>query len=462
MITRLEVDGFKNLLNFSVDFGPFNCIAGPNGVGKSNVFDAIRFLSLLANYSLTEAAKQIRNNNGSTFIDTRDLFWLGSSNGLSNRIKIAVEMIIQKDVMDELGRQGKTESNYVRYQVEIGYIPPLNNRHFGELHLISEELKSLGRDKLINNLLFLSEEMKDQIIVRDKEIYYISTDRTNSTININEGEEKTSIEVFSMKRTALSNSNSALTPIRLAVKWELASFRLISLLPDSIRRSGTFQSVTYPFMNSDGGGLATTVYDLSRRSHIDNREPEQFYAHLVSKLTPILPIREITVDVDVVREILTLKIKEKGGTWLPAQSLSDGTLRILALAVLSEDSTVRSICIEEPEDGVHPGKLKDLLNLLESIAFDPNFPEDIVDNPLRQVFLVTHSPFLVQIIEPQDLLLATTALTEREGKNARALRLYPLVGTWRDVEGKGVGKGLLLDYLVSPTDVTSDMELESK
>ena len=31
MLTRLEADGFKNLLDFGVDFGPFNCIAGPNG-----------------------------------------------------------------------------------------------------------------------------------------------------------------------------------------------------------------------------------------------------------------------------------------------------------------------------------------------------------------------------------------------------------------------------------------------
>ena len=46
MLTRLEADGFKNLLGFQVDLGPFNCIASQNGVGKSNIFDAIRFLSL--------------------------------------------------------------------------------------------------------------------------------------------------------------------------------------------------------------------------------------------------------------------------------------------------------------------------------------------------------------------------------------------------------------------------------
>ena len=40
MLTRIEIDGFKNLLGFSAEFGPFTFIAGPNAVGKSNLFDA--------------------------------------------------------------------------------------------------------------------------------------------------------------------------------------------------------------------------------------------------------------------------------------------------------------------------------------------------------------------------------------------------------------------------------------
>ena len=30
MLTKLEVKGFKNLVDFSLDFGPYTCIAGPN------------------------------------------------------------------------------------------------------------------------------------------------------------------------------------------------------------------------------------------------------------------------------------------------------------------------------------------------------------------------------------------------------------------------------------------------
>jgi len=60
MLTRLKINGFKNLVNVDVRFGPFTCIAGANGVGKSNLFDAIRFLSALANTTLLGAASSVR------------------------------------------------------------------------------------------------------------------------------------------------------------------------------------------------------------------------------------------------------------------------------------------------------------------------------------------------------------------------------------------------------------------
>ena len=61
MLTRLKVSGFKNLVDLDVRFGPFTCVAGPNGVGKSNLFDAIRFLSNLTTMTLTEAALSVRD-----------------------------------------------------------------------------------------------------------------------------------------------------------------------------------------------------------------------------------------------------------------------------------------------------------------------------------------------------------------------------------------------------------------
>lgn len=41
MLAGLKVSGFKNLSDVDVRLGAFTCIAGANGVGKSNLFDAI-------------------------------------------------------------------------------------------------------------------------------------------------------------------------------------------------------------------------------------------------------------------------------------------------------------------------------------------------------------------------------------------------------------------------------------
>ena len=77
MLTRLEVDGFKNLHGLEIDFGPFTCIAGENGAGKSNVFDAIEFLSLLSSRTLMEAALEIRSTRNDRTGNPKDLFMRG-------------------------------------------------------------------------------------------------------------------------------------------------------------------------------------------------------------------------------------------------------------------------------------------------------------------------------------------------------------------------------------------------
>ena len=72
MLTRLQVSGFKNLVNVDVRFGPFTCVVGPNGAGKSNLFDAIRFLQTLAGGTLMEAAASVRDQDSRT-ADVRNL-----------------------------------------------------------------------------------------------------------------------------------------------------------------------------------------------------------------------------------------------------------------------------------------------------------------------------------------------------------------------------------------------------
>ena len=57
MLTRIEIDGFKTFEGFSMDLAPFLSILGPNASGKSNLFDAIRFLSQLATMTCARRSK---------------------------------------------------------------------------------------------------------------------------------------------------------------------------------------------------------------------------------------------------------------------------------------------------------------------------------------------------------------------------------------------------------------------
>ncbi|MGH3622697.1 MAG: AAA family ATPase [Sciscionella sp.] len=116
MLTRIEVDGFKNLLGLSIDFGAFTCIAGVNGTGKSNVFDAIQFLSLLADHSQIEAAQEVRGIYGERLGDPRDLFWNGYS-WSEPRIRFAAEMIVPSKVEDDFGRTANATITFLRYEL---------------------------------------------------------------------------------------------------------------------------------------------------------------------------------------------------------------------------------------------------------------------------------------------------------------------------------------------------------
>ena len=60
MLTRIEIDGFKTFEGFQMDLGPLLVVVGPNASGKSNLFDAIRLLSHLAETDLRAAVKALR------------------------------------------------------------------------------------------------------------------------------------------------------------------------------------------------------------------------------------------------------------------------------------------------------------------------------------------------------------------------------------------------------------------
>src|ERR1700730_3856147 len=112
MLTRLKVKGFKNLLDVDVWFGPFTCIAGANGVGKSNLFDAISFLRLLVSEPLLESALSIRDEVARAG-DVRSLFFHRPGHALEE-MSFEAEMIVPKTAVDDLRQKAEASNTLLK------------------------------------------------------------------------------------------------------------------------------------------------------------------------------------------------------------------------------------------------------------------------------------------------------------------------------------------------------------
>lgn len=456
MLTRLEVNGFKNLLGFKAEFGPFTSLAGPNGVGKSNIFDAIHFLSLLADRPLDEAALSVRGAEPET-ADPLDLFWTDGEESAAE-ISIAAEMILDREVVDDFGREAKATSTYLRYEVRIGYEAAAREGEMGRLFLRHESLDYIPKEKASGHLHFphSAREFRERVVVNKRRgSGFISTqEAADGQIEIQVHQDggrrgpPAKAPADTAPRTIVATSNTSATPTILAARREMQKWRLLALEPSAMRRADRFQSERR--VSATGAHLPATLHRLA-----GEEDEAQLYSRVASRLAELVPVRDVKVEVDNVRRLLTLKVQERSGLWLPARSLSDGTLRFLALCVLREDPEFRGlVCLEEPENGIHPEKIPAMLDLLRDLAVDPEEAAS-GDNPLRQVLVATHSPHFVQHLydrQKDDLLFATEArIKGPSGRPVSVLRCRPLESTWRAKHGgQPVGLGTVLTYLTTP------------
>jgi predicted ATPase len=468
MLTRLEVDGFKNLLGLQAEFGPFTCIAGPNAVGKSNVFDAIAFLSLLAEHSLLEVPDLVRTTVGRGG-DPRELFWTDGRQR-AQKMRFAAEMIVPARVEDDFGRVATPSTTYMRYELELGYEGPTGLDTLGRLVLLKEMLEHITRDEARSKLRFEHSSSKFRAAVLQGRPTgkhpFIWTDKDEDgrvIIRVSQdqhGGRPSPSPASNAKATIVSSTSTTEHPTILAAKREMLSWRQIALEPAAMRSPDEFRAPRQ--IAANGAHVTATLYSLAnRRVGEEEPDPDGVYAELTNRVSQLIPARAIRVDRDDKREILTLELETVEGGFLPARSLSDGTLRFLALAVLDIDSSFEGVlCMEEPENGIHPARLEAMVELVKGLAVNPREAPSGT-NPFRQVIVNTHSPGFVRLVyarDPGALLLAKLAtIRGPSGKPVRTLRLEPLEGTWRAAEANvGVDLVEFLDYL-EPDSRTYDI-----
>lgn len=467
MLTRLKVSGFKNLVDVDVYFGPFTCVAGVNAVGKSNLFDAIHFMSALADRPLIDAALSVRAESGRT-TDVRSIFHrIGDD--YAEEMSFVAEMIVPQEGLDDLGQRAKATSTFLQYSVTIAYRKDdAGLSSLGSLELKKEELVRILMKEAPRKMHFPHEkEWRTSVVKaeRKRKPPFISTegDGDNRVIKLHQdgtGGQTLKRSAGTLPRTVLSAANAAESPTALLARREMQSWRLLQLEPSSLREPDGFRAPTK--LGMDGSHLAATLYHLSGRGNDKEKSAAsgtqtggsgngaQIYGQIALRLSGLIDdVYDVWVDRDEKREILTLYVTDRMKTPHPARSLSDGTLRFLALAVLELDPETKGLlCLEEPENGIHPQRIPAMLRLLEDIAVAADLPIG-TDNPLRQVIVNTHSPAVVAQVHPDDLLVAELKEDNRSGKRFKKACFSCLSDTWRaQISGASiVSKGKLFSFL---------------
>jgi predicted ATPase len=471
MLTRLHVSGFKNLVGLDVSFGPFTCIAGANGVGKSNLLDAIVFLSVLADRPLLDAALSVRDQGAKTG-DIRGLFHHVGDH-FDEEMEFVAEMIIPEYGTDDLGQQAKASSTFVEYSVNLRYRRDEGPLAMGSLELVKEELKHITLREAASHLPFEhTRAWRSRAVKNERRTpKYISTEETAAGRVINVHQDGGSsgkpqkLLAANLPRTVLSATNSAESPTATLVKREMQSWRLLQLEPSSLREPDSFTAPAQ--LGSDGAHLPATLFHLANSANGNAPDPTAVYTEVANSVSQLIDdVRSVQVDRDERRQLLTLYVRGRDGTAYPARALSDGTLRFLALSVLAIDPESGGvICMEEPENGIHPERISAMIRLLQDLATDTGEAEEEGHQvPLRQVIINTHSPSVVMQVPDDSLVLAEPVDVMQNGQSFKALQLSCLPDTWRANESRArcVSKGRLLAYLNPVPQQTDPSEREQR
>ena len=382
MLTRFEVSGFKNLRDVVVDFGPFTCIAGPNGVGKSNLFDAIQLLSALSRTPFSRAFGEIRAGGGQrgtvrSMLSPRVL--AGEEN-----LRLAAELIVpgtteivhRSPFMTTGAVRRNVRNTFLRYEIELsvddsdGVAPRLGivRESLAPLRMESlpEPMRAVFADYVVegewNNIndIFVTHPLRPC----EKGVPTIYVLDTTFDEERDPYDFMDSIEVNGMEATAVSLVDLDVPPEVRAVRREMASWRFLSLEPSAMRAADSVDEVGP--ISATGAHVPAFLHRRERR---DGSAVCDEVRRAVSALVDIRSLRVVPKG-----DFLELRARLGEGPELPARSLSDGTLRFLTLAALGVSDDIGLIALEEPENGIHPAKIEAMLGLLRSLS-QPEEPE---------------------------------------------------------------------------------------
>ena len=365
MITRFGVKNFKALRDVELKLTPLHVLIGPNDSGKTSILQALAAVCRSVDMRLDQAFAGRWKG--------RELVWQ------ENRQK-SVDFYL-------LAKEGDKEISY-----ETSFDFSLDSRVVS----IASECLQFSLDDHPNVMEKLNSNWTT-VGYRASQSFHIGPpDQDVLTKEI----------------------HSILSGVQL-YRW-VPRFLALPNAPDSSRR---FR------MEATGFGLALCLddimgYDRKLFTALEERFKSIFPEVEIIRLLPEDAFSAPTDDSTEVSELRRSAGKgiyfqlANGGPQIPASQVSDGMLLILAyLTILHLPEPPRLLLIEEPENGIHPERLKEVLVILRDL---------IQSQQHTQVLMTTHSPYVVDMFKPEEVTLCFKgddgAVTVRRLSESKAVR----------------------------------------
>ncbi len=166
--------------------------------------------------------------------------------------------------------------------------------------------------------------------------------------------------------------------------------RLLRLDPDALREPSSLiaRSDRVRLHDEHGRGLAG-VYDLILNQHLEG------YVAIREEVRRLFPSIKTFGLENVSDSEKEIRVQLTSGEWIPAKFMSEGLLYYLAFAAIKYLDPACVLLIEEPENGLHPARIADVMAILREISKN------------TQVLLATHSPLVINEMSPDEVSVVT-------------------------------------------------------
>lgn len=354
MIESIWIRNWKSFREARLPLAPLTLMIGANASGKSNAIEAVRFLSWLAEgRRLTEIVSAVHGADP-LIRGTLENLGYGGSDGF------------------ELGCD-TDDPDWNRYRIEIA------SRLTG-LRVWNEAVTGPESDIPLFNVHAPGREFTHGI-----EVQYNNFLRGRNKPRIPATDEQSVLSQLTTPARFAAGHGRAQEVIPQVVERFRSALGGTLFLDPSPRLMRQYSFIVESQLKGDGSNLSSVLYEIC-----DRQGRKDAVLDFVRNL-PEQDFRDITFVRTPRNEVMlqmTESFADRTETW-DAPVLSDGTLRVLAVAAALLSAPEHSlVIIEEIDNGVHPSRAGMLLDNIERVANERGL----------RVLLTTHNPALVDTL----------------------------------------------------------------